>query len=161
MKKPFSWQFFLLAIWPYAALAANLFLIRIALVAWLCALLGTVIVTVVNICCALRQRETFSAAKLGMLVKLIHIPAYMLCLLMLPAIWMAPPLLLMMLLTNLCMLLATSAYTLRGVYLAWRGGKLSTSWAIALAVSQCIFVLDVPGSIAAYCLTREKGGFPC
>lgn len=147
MKKPFSWQFFLLAIWPYAAMAANLFLIRIALVAWLCVLLGTVIVTVVNICCALRQRDAFSAAKLGMLAKLIHIPAYVLCLLMTPVIWMALPLLLMMLLTNVCMLISTTAYTLRGVYLAWRASRLSTGLAIVLAVSQCIFVLDVPGSL--------------
>ena len=156
MKKLLPWQFFLLIIWPYVALAANLFLIRIALAAWLCALLGTLLVTAMNVHCALRKRDAFAAAHMGVLVKLIHIPAYALCLLMLPAIWMAPPLLLLMLLTNLCMLLATSAYTLRGLYLAWRGGKLSSGWAIALAVSQCIFVLDVPGSIVAYCLLRKK-----
>lgn len=152
MKKLLPWQFFLLIIWPYAALAANLFLIRIALAAWLCGLLGTVIVTAVNICCALRQNETFAATRLGMLAKLVHIPAYALCMLLAPVIWVALPLLLMLLLTNLCMLLATSAYTLRGLYLAWRGEKLSSGWAIALAVSQCIFVLDVPGSL----LIRHK-----
>lgn len=156
MKKLFSWQFFLLIIWPYAAMAANLFLIRIALVAWLCGLLGTVIVTVMNICCAMGQRDAFTAAKLGMLAKLIHIPAYVLCLLMTPGIWMALPLLLMMLLTNGCMLLATSAYTLRSVYLAWRCGTLSSGWAIALAVSQCIFVLDVPGSIAGFAIEKRR-----
>lgn len=147
MKKLFPWQFFLLITWPYVALAANLFLIRIALAAWLCALLGTLLVTVMSIRSALRQREAFAAAQMGMLAKLIHIPAYALCLLMLPAIWMALPLLLMMLLTNVCMLISTSAYLLRGVYLAWRGSWLSSGWAAVLAVSQCIFVLDVPGCL--------------
>ena len=155
MKKLLPWQFFLLIIWPYVALAANLFLIRIALAAWLCALLGTLLVTAMNVRCALRKRDAFAAAHMGVLVKLIHIPAYALCLLMLPAIWLALPLLLL-LLTNLCMLLATSAYTLRGTYLAWRSGWLRKGYAAALALSQCIFVLDVPGSIVAYCLLRKK-----
>ena len=156
MKTLPSWKFFLLIIYPYVVLAGNLFLIRIALVAWLCALLGTVIVTAVNIHCALGQREAFTSAKLGMLVKLIHIPAYVMCLLVAPVIWVAPPLLLMMLLTNGCMLLSTSAYTLRGLYLSWRGGKLSNGWAILLAVSQCIFVFDVPGSIAICAIEKRR-----
>ena len=147
MKKLFSWQFWLLAIWPYVALAANLFLVRVALAAWLCGLLGTLLVTVMSVFCALHQRDVFAVAKRGMLVKLFHIPAYALCLLLAPVIWVAPPLILMLLVTNLCMLLSTSAYTLRGVYLAWCGSWLSNSRAIALAVSQCIFVLDVPGSL--------------
>ena len=52
--------------------------------------------------------------------------------------------------------LATSAYTLRGVYLGWRGGRLSAGWAIALAISQCIFVLDVLGSIAIYAIEKRR-----
>ena len=36
MKKWFPWQMALLTAWPYAALAANLFLIRIGLAAWGC-----------------------------------------------------------------------------------------------------------------------------
>ena len=54
--------------------------------------------------------------------------------------------------------LSTSAYTLRGVYLAWRGKTLSTVWAMILAVSQCIFVLDVPVSIALFIYEKRR---PC
>ena len=136
----------LLMLWPYLAMAANLFLIRIALAAWLGGLLGTMAVTVMSVRFALRQ-DMLSAARMGMWVKLIHIPAYVLSLVMATLIWMAPPLVVVLLLTNVCMLLATSAFTLRGVYLAWRGGKLSNGWAVGLAVSQCVFVLDVPGSV--------------
>lgn len=140
------WQAWLLMLWPYLAMAANLFLIRIALAAWLGGLLGTMAVTVMSVRFALRQ-DMLSAARMGMWVKLIHIPAYVLSLVMATLIWIAPPLVVVLLLTNVCMLLATSAFTLRGVYLAWRGGKLSNGWAAALAVSQCVFVLDVPGSV--------------
>ena len=156
MKKLPPWQFFLLVIWPYAALAANLFLIRISLTAWLLGLLGTLIVTILNVRCALHQRDALAAARLGMLAKLIHIPAYALCLVMVPLIWMAPPLLLLMLLTNVCMLLATSSFALRDIWLAWRGTKLTGSWAVALAISQCCFVLDVPGSIILLMKTQNK-----
>lgn len=139
----------LLMLWPYLAMAANLFLIRIALAAWLGGLLGTMAVTVMSVRFALRQ-DMLSAARMGMWVKLIHIPAYVLSLVMATLIWMAPPLVVVLLLTNVCMLLATSAFTLRGVYLAWRGGKLSSGWAASLAVSQCVFVLDVPGSVVLH-----------
>lgn len=143
------WQAWLLMLWPYLAMAANLFLIRIALAAWLGGLLGTMAVTVMSVRFALRQ-DMLSAARMGMWVKLIHIPAYVLSLVMATLIWMAPPLVVVLLLTNVCMLLATSAFTLRGVYLAWRGGKLSNGWAVGLAVSQCVFVLDVPGSVVLH-----------
>ena len=139
----------LLMLWPYLAMAANLFLIRITLEAWLGGLLGTMAVTVMSVRFALRQ-DMLSAARMGMWVKLIHIPAYVLSLVMATLIWMAPPLVVVLLLTNVCMLLATSAFILRGVYLAWRGGKLSNGWAAALAVSQCAFVLDVPGSVVLH-----------
>ena len=147
MKKLPPWQFFLLVIWPYAALAANLFLIRIALIAWLCGLLGTLIVTILSTRCALHQRDAFAAAKLGMLAKLVHIPAYLLSAVLAAMLWMAPPLILALLLTNVCMLAASSAYGLCGLLLAWREKRLTDGWAIVLAVSQCIFVLDVPGSL--------------
>lgn len=156
MKKLPPWQFFLLVIWPYLSLAANLFLIRIALIAWLCGLLGTLIVTILSTRCALHQRDAFAAARLGMLAKLVHIPAYLLSAVLAAMLWMAPPLILALLLTNVCMLLSTSAYTLRGVYLAWRGTKLTGSWAVALAISQCCFVLDVPGSIILLMKTQNK-----
>lgn len=152
------WQMWLLMLWPYLAMAANLLLIRIVMMAWFAGLLGTLLVTVLNVCCALHQREASVAVRTGMLTKLVHIPAYALSLLMAPVIWMAPPLVLALLLTNVCMLIATSAYGLRGVYLAWRGGKLSNGWAILLAVSQLIFVLDVPGSILLYIKLRSGEG---
>ena len=156
MKKAIPWQMALLVAWPYAALAANLFLIRVGLAAWGCGLLGTVIVTGLNVRCALRQNELFSTVRLGMLVKLLHIPAYGLSALLTLMLWAAPPLLMALLLTNVCMLMATSAFTLRGVYLAWRSGTLTGGWAAGLAVSQCVFVLDVPGCIVLYAIEKRR-----
>ena len=60
------------------------------------------------------------------------------------------------LLTNLCMLAAPSAYTLRGLYLAWNGRRLRKGWAAVLAASQCIFVLDVPGSCTLYAIEKRR-----
>ena len=161
MKKWFPWQMALLTAWPYAALAANLFLIRIGLAAWGCGLLGTVIVTGLNVHCALRQNGLFTTGRLGLLVKLLHIPAYVLSALLTLMLWAAPPLLMALLLTNVCMLMATSAFTLRGVYLAWRSGTLTGGWAAGLAVSQCVFVLDVPGCVILHIKTRRKEVPPC
>ena len=156
MKKLPPWQFFLLVIWPYVALAANVLLIQIALPAWLCGMVSTAIVTIVGIRQALRHTDANPVLVRGMRAKLLHIPAYLLSAVLALMLWMAPPLILAMLATNLCMLAATSAYTLRGVYLAWRSGKLTTGRALVLAATQCIFVLDVPGSLIAHCMIKEK-----
>ena len=155
-KKWPPWQGLLLLIWPYVALAANLLLIRIGMAAWLGGLLGTLLVTVLNMRVSLTLQDSFTAARWTMLVKLIHIPAYVLGLMMTPLIWVAPPLVLGLLLTNVCMLLASSAYSLRAIYLTWRAGGLAPACATALAVSQCIFVMDVPGSIAIYAIEKRR-----
>ena len=75
---------------------------------------------------------------------------------MAPLIWAAPPLGLALLGTNACMLLATSAYTLRASYLGWRSGQLAAVRAAVLAISQLIFVLDVPGSILIYAIEKRR-----
>lgn len=151
-----SGQTILLMIWPYLAMAADLLLIRIALTAWLGGLLGTLLVLALNVHCALRQQDIFAAARMSMLVKLVHIPAYVFSLLIVPMIWMAPPMALMLLATNVCMLLASSAYSLRAVYLSWRCGSQKTAGLLLIAVSQLIFVLDVPGSVIPYRLEKRR-----
>lgn len=150
----FCWA--LLAVWPYLALAGNVLLIRVALAAWLGGLLATLVVTGVSIRHALQLGDDDRLPWLGMLVKLLHIPAYLIALALAMMLIAAPPLLLAVLLLDVCMLAATSAYTLRGVYLAWRGGKLSAGWALTLAISQCIFVLDVPGSIILHAIEKRR-----
>lgn len=156
-----SLSWLLLVVWPYVALAANVLLIQIALPAWLCGLAGTVIVTIVGIRQALRHTDANLALRRGMRAKLLHIPAYLLSAVLALMLWMAPPLILAILATNLCMLAATSAYTLRGIYLARQAKKLTNGWAIALALSQCCFVLDVPGSIILRVKTKHKEASPC
>lgn len=149
-------QWVVLTVWPYVALAANLCLIRISMAAWLGGLLATLAVTTWNACCALRQGDGSRMPWLGMLAKLLHIPAYVMSAVMALLIWMAPPLVLALLATNACMLLATSAYTLRGICMAWRGRRFTGRQAVILAASQLIFVLDVVGSIILYICEKRR-----
>lgn len=157
MKRLFPWWYGLLILCPYIALAANLFLLREGLAAWLLGWLGvTLLVSAANLDGAMRQTDSHIAAKMGMLVKLLHIPAYVMALMMAPLLIAAPPVLLALLATNVCMLLTTSAYTLRGLYLSWRGGWLANGRAAILAASQLVFVLDVVGSILLYILEKRR-----
>ena len=155
MKKS-PWQTALLMLWPYVALGLNVFLIRFGLLVWLFGGLLTLLLSAVNICCAWRMQDALRLSALSMCVKLAHMGAYAASAFLCVVLFIAIPLVLAILLLNVIMLAASSAYGLRGLYLAWRGKRLSTGWAIALAVSQCIFVLDVPGSIIAHCMTRKK-----
>lgn len=155
MKK-LPWPTVLLMLWPYAVHALTLLTIRLDLLLWLLGGLLTLMVTAVNIRCACRMQDAEVSALLGMCTKIAHIGAYVGTLFLCMVLFAAIPLVLGILLTNVCMLAATSAYTLRGVYLAWRGGKLTTGRALALAATQCIFVLDVPGSIALYAIEKRR-----
>lgn len=151
-----GWQL-LLVLWPYAGIAMLEILRRFAswtFVPVLVWMLGMVFICGLNAVHALRTKE--GAAVSGMAVKLALIPYYVVSCAYGVMLIAAPPAVLMLCLLNGLLLLATSAYTLRGVYLAWRGGRLPGGWAIVLAVSQCIFVLDVPGSIALYAIEKRR-----
>lgn len=154
----------LLVLWPYAGIVLADVQSRYAVLTehinavWQIWLAGAVVLCLVNMICALRQREKNVLA--GMTAKLLLIPFYAVTFFLGLILFAAPPAVIIIFLLDGLYLFATSAYTLRGVYQAWREKKLSTTWAIILAVSQCIFVLDVPGSIVAHCLTREKKEVP-
>lgn len=165
MKKC-GWLLLLLVLWPYVGIGFVDIQSRYAILTehtnavWQLWLAGAVVLCLLNMICALRQKE--KAVQAGMTAKLLLIPFYGVTFFLGLILFTAPPVVIIIFLLDGLYLLATSAYTLRGVHQAWREKKLSTAWAIILAISQCIFVLDVPGSIAAHCLTREKKeGFPC
>ena len=154
-------QWILLLLWPYAGLVLTDIQVRYGLFAdhphivhqvWLAV---AAVLCLLNVICAVRRREKLLLA--GMTAKLVMIPFYgasfFLGMILLAA---SPPAIIMVFLVDGMYLLATSAYTLRGLYLAWRGGRLSTGWTLVLAVSQCIFVLDVPGSIALYAIEKRR-----
>ena len=159
MKKC-GWPLLLLVLWPYAGIVFADIQSRYAVltdhsnVVWQLLLAGAVVLCLLNMICALRQRE--KAVLAGMTAKLLLIPFYGVTFFLGLILFAAPPAVIIIFLLDGLYLLATSAYTLRGVYQAWREKNLPTAWTIILAISQCIFVLDVPGSIAAHCLTREK-----
>ena len=149
----------LLVLWPYAGIL--LAWVRqygeYPIGLWWIWLAGFVTLCLANVVSALHRQK--GNALIGMTVKLLLSPYYFLSLFLGLILFIsAPPVILMVLLMNGLLLLSTSAYTLRSVYLAWRGKTLSTVWAIVLAISQCIFVLDVPVSIALFIYEKRR---PC
>lgn len=147
----------LLAAWPYAGLAVMWWtlsqepLTGAPLLVWLAALL---VICAANAACALRQTTT--VGELGLLLKAALIPFYV-CVFFLGMMMVAaPPGLILLFLLDGLLLLTTSAYTLRSMYLLRRAEQLPTVWAVILAASQLIFVLDVPGSIALYILEKRR-----
>lgn len=150
----------LLVLWPYLGIAFADIQVRYSLfseaphVVWQVWLAGAAVLCLVNVIVALRQTE--KPVQAGMTAKLLLIAFYAMSFFLGVMLLAAPPAVLMIVLLDGLYMLATSAYTLRGLYLAWRGGKLRSGWAIALAVSQCIFVLDVPGSIAIFAIEKRR-----
>lgn len=145
--------YILLCLCPYLIMAGQLFLVRLGMTAWLCGWIGMTLLTMAgNLIAALKETDCLNALRLGKRAKLVQIPACAMTLMFV----IAPPMLLSMMVVNTCMMVTTSAYTLRGVYLAWKEKKLSNGWAVAWAVTLCIFVLDVPGSLIAHCMIKEK-----
>lgn len=145
MKK--AWPV-LLVLWPYAGLGllwwtlSQEHLTGIPLLIWLAALL---VICAANAVCALRRES--DAGKVGCLLKEALIPFYG-CVFFLGMMMVAAPLgLIILFLLDGILLLSTSAYTLRSIFLAWRAGQMSSVLATVLAVSQLIFVLDVVGSV--------------
>ena len=155
-----GWLLLLLVLWPYLGIAFADIQARYSLfreaphVVWQVWLAGAAVLCLLNIICAVRQKEKPVLA--GMIAKLLLIPFYGVTFFLGMMLFAAPPAVIIIFLLDGLYLLATSAYTLRGIYLAWRTGKLSAAWAIVLAVSQCIFVLDVPGSIALYIYEKRR-----
>ena len=150
----------LLVLWPYLGIAFADIQARYALfretpnAVWQVWLAGAGVLCLLNIIVALRQTEKPVLA--GMIAKLLLIPFYAISFFLGVMLFIAPPAVIIIFLLDGLYVLATSAYTLRGVYLGWRGGRLSAGWAIALAIIQCIFVLDVLGSIAIYAIEKRR-----
>lgn len=149
----------LLALWPYLALVAADMQVQHDLFSdmdrvWQLWAAGFAVLFMINLICAFRRKE--KAAKDGMIAKLLLIPFYAISLFFAVILFAAPAVMLLIFLLDALLLLATSAYTLRGIYQLWRAGSLPAGWAILLAVSQLIFVLDVPGSIAIYFIEKRR-----
>lgn len=149
---------FLLVLWPYAGVIMSDVLLRFDVASkapWLVWLAGWLILCGLNIVCALLRKENH--AQIGVTTKLLMIPYYVVSFFLGYILFVsAPPAVMLVLLMNSLLLLATSAYTLRSVYLGWRTGSLPATWAVVLAVSQLIFVLDVVGSIVLYILEKRR-----
>lgn len=165
MKKC-GWLLLLLVLWPYGGIVFADVQSRYAVLTehtnavWQVWLAGAAVLCLLNIICAVRQKEKPVLA--GMTAKLLLIPFYGISFFLGVMLFAAPPAVIIIFLLDGLYLLATSAYTLRGIYLAWRAGRMPTVWTIILAISQCVFVLDVPGGIAAhYMIKKKKEATPC
>ena len=159
--KRFAWPLLLLVLWCYGGVVMCAGMIDASAVSytpvwvWLA---GLVVLCAANIVYALCRKQV--SALPGMMAKLALIPFYVLVLAVGVMMFIALPAVIVLFLLDGLLLLTTSAYTVRCLVAACRERRLHIAWAIVLGISQGIFVLDVPGSIAAYCLTREKKEAP-
>ena len=159
--KRFAWPLLLLVLWCYGGVAMCAGMIDAPAVSytpvwvWLAGLVG---LCVVNIAYALCRKPV--SALPGMMAKLALIPFYVLVFIVGMMVFIALPAVIILFLLDGLLMLTTSAYTIRCLVTACRERRLHIAWTIVLAISQGIFVLDVPGSIVAHCLTSEKKEAP-
>lgn len=152
-----AWPPLLLVVWTYAGILLSNLQIQAEVftnVPWQVWMAGAALLCVVNVICALRRK--MHPALSGMIAKLLLIPFYVVSLFFGLILFAMPAVMLLIFLLDGLYLLATSAYTLRGLYQTWRGGGLPAGWAIVLGISQLIFVLDVPGSIVLYAIEKRR-----
>lgn len=155
--KRFSWPLLLLVLWCYGGVAMFAGMMNASAVSytpvwvWLAGLVG---LCAANILCALCRKPV--SALPGMMAKLALIPFYVLVFMVGMMVFVAPPAVIILFLLDGLLLLTTSAYTVRCLVTACRKRRLNIAWTIVLAVSQGIFVLDVPGSIAIYAIEKRR-----
>ena len=153
----FAWPLLLLVLWCYGGVAMFAGMMNASAVSytpvwvWLAGLVGLCAANILYALC----RKPVSALP-GMMAKLALIPFYVLVFIVGMMVFVAPPAVIILFLLDGLLLLTTSAYTVRCLISAYRERRLHIAWTIVLAISQGIFVLDVPGSIVLYILQKRR-----
>ena len=155
MRKKLAWQSWLLMFWPYSLILTVLGMTQQSLdgaLVLLCIwMLLTLVVCGLAIWCAVKERE--NAPWQGMLIKLVHIPFYVMVFLFAAITIAAPVLTIGLFLLDVLLMLTTSAY---GVIAALRGlrkGQLHLLAAVPLIAGHCLFVADVVCSVLLFILS--------
>ena len=155
----------LLLLWPYL-FAFPFLLLRldggyVGLIVY-CAL--TPLVYIANIACACSAKDARSLSFWNLLLKVFHIPAYILIffigMILAGSLITGVPfgLILIPILVGIdyLLLLTTSAYGIKALHLAKKQGLLSKEFTIAQILLHFVFVLDVISSVITFCKIRQS-----
>ena len=154
----------LLLLWPYL-FAIPFFLLRldggyVGLIVY-CAL--TPVVYIANIACVCSARDMHSLSFWNLLVKLCHIPAYILVffigMIMAGSLITGVPfgLILIPVLVGIdcLLLLTTSAYGIKALYLAKKQERITREFMIVHILLHLVFVLDLISSVIIFCKIKK------
>ena len=149
MAKRIAWQTWLMMFWPYSLLPTGFLMAQLTIEAALCCLgvwvLLTLIVCGLTVWHAVTKRE--NAPRQGRLIKLVHIPFYVMTFLLGMLTIAAPVLIIGLFLLDGLLMLTSSSYGIDAALRAWREGELHPLAALLLIAGHCIFVVDVISSL--------------
>ena len=155
MRKHIAWQTWLMMFWPYSLIPTGFLMAQLTIEAALCCLgvwvLLTLVVCGLTVWYAVKERE--NAPWQGMLIKLVHIPFYLMAFLLGMLTIAAPVLIIGLFLLDVLLMLTTSSY---GVIAALRGlrrGQLHLLATVPLIAGHCLFVADVVCSVLLFILS--------
>lgn len=156
----------LLMVWPY--LPIGIFCIRneeVMSSVFLIYVLLTVVVYLANAVNAFSMQDIKRSALFEMLLKLIHIPFYLVVFIVgllfvgasvVPALIFVTPLLVFVLfIIDWFLMLTTSMYGINAMIRAGRERKISTKFAIVNILLHLFFVTDMISSVVVYCKLRK------
>lgn len=148
MAKRIAWQTWLMMFWPYSLIPTGFLMAQLPIGAALCCLgvwvLLTLVVCGLTVWHAVTKRE--NAPRQGRLVKLVHIPFYVMTFLLGMLTIAAPVLIIGLFLLDGLLMLTSSSYGIAAALRAWQQGELHPLGAALLIAGHCIFVLDVVSS---------------
>lgn len=145
MSKRIAWQTWLMMLWPYSLIPTGFLMAQLTTEAALCCLgvlvLLTLVVCGLTIWYAVAKPE--NAPWQGRLIKLVHIPFYVMAFLLGMMTVAAPPMMIGLFLLDGLLMLTSSSYGIAAALRAWRQGELHPLTTLLLVTGHCIFVVDV------------------
>lgn len=157
MSKRIAWQTWLIMLWPYSLIPTGFLMAQLTAEAGLCCLgvwvLLTLVVCGLTVWYAVTKQE--NAPWQGRLVKLVHIPFYVMAFLLGMMTVAAPPMMIGLFLLDGLLMLTSSSYGIAGAIRSWRQETLHPLVAALLIAGHCIFVVDVLCSMLLFRLIND------
>lgn len=161
---------FILMIWPYmvavlgkvenenlSSLLSGLYIIL------------TVVIYVLNIINAFTYRNSRGLALYNVLIKLVHIPFYLIIFVLglgflfasvVPAMILVTPFLIVILfIVDVLLLLTTSMYGINAIRRAYMEGQITLTFAIVNGILHLFFVTDIVSAILVACKVKKVPGY--
>ena len=126
----------------------------------------TVVVYIANVVNAFKLSDAKKSALFDMLLKIIHIPFYLvvfvvgvafLCASVVPALLFVTPFLVFMLVViDVLLMLTTSMYGINAIGRAFKAKKVTGKFALVNIVLHFFFVTDIISSVVVFCKLRKN-----